>query len=395
LEQADERVLSLQQTIKKLQNDKMELEEMVELQDKNIQQRDREISRLNDLNIGAKNIDKVSQEYNTEMTRANMEKLNCQIDFLNQENQRLEREVKEKDQIINTSEKYKQDRMAMSQKFTELQKENKRLLGDISQMETVIQDLKDKIEDNFSVLAKRKLVPLADLTKERDRRIKIEDEMKSIETELRQYKRADEDIQHGLKTVELEKKKLNEKLEELVNENRKLQNTIDEKLHEVRQVAKERDILRSDSDYYKGRAKEMESNYERYKKMSEELSQEKNMTSGEYYNKLLVLENELSETKRENSEMAFELDRIKRQKIQYEQEVEELKETSFKFKNEFETNQATLNRINMLYETTLRDKQRLEKEVAVKEKELAERLKNATVDATNESVRIYPFHIIL
>lgn len=142
------------------------------------------------------NIDKLSQAYSAEVSQANIQKLNNQIDFLNRENQRLEDSVKEKEQIINTAEKYKQDRMAMGLKFTELQAENKRLMGDIHQMETVIGELKENIEENNSVIAKRKLVPLDDLNKERQKRDELQDRIREIETELRQYKRADEHSQH-------------------------------------------------------------------------------------------------------------------------------------------------------------------------------------------------------
>jgi len=386
LERADEKAATMISQIKNLEYNKAELEEMINLQNNKILSRDNEIARLNSMNVSAPNLDKISKDYSAEMSQSNIQKLNTQIDFLNKENQRLESEVKDKNQVINTSEKYKYDRMAMSKKYTEEQKENKRLTADINQMETVIQELKNKVEENSSVIAKRNLVPLADLTKERERRDELLEQIKSLETELRQYKRSDEHVQHTLTSAVTEKQTLNTRLEEMIDENRLLQNSIDEKLHEVRQITKERDILRSDSDFYKDRAKQMEANYERYKKMSEELSQEKNMTSGEYYSKLLNVENMLSEVKKENSEMAFELERTKRQKITYESELDELKETTFKFKNEFESNNTTLTRIKIMYDSTLKDKQRLEKELREKTKEMAERLQEVNMNSTNESV---------
>jgi len=169
LVKADERAAVLSSEIKKLKSIKAEMEEKFSLLNEKLEARDKEIFRLNQLYKGSQNLDIVAMEHTVETTKSSIQKLNNQIDFLNRENQRLETENKEKDQIINTAEKYKQERMTMGQKYVSLQNENKALTNDIKTMEGVINELKDKIEENSSVFAKRKLVPLSDLSKQKQR----------------------------------------------------------------------------------------------------------------------------------------------------------------------------------------------------------------------------------
>lgn len=388
LVKADERATVLSAEIRRIEGSKAELEQTLQLYKEKLETRDREISRLQTANKGGPNVDLISQAYSNEVTQANIQKLNNQIDFLNRENQRLESENKEKDAVINVADKYKHERVAMGQKYTELQRENKQLLSDINQMESVIKELKEKIDDQNSVVAKRNLIPMSDLTKEREKREKLEDRISELETELRQFKRADEHNQHCLTTAESDKKTLAKRMEEMLKENRQLHNTIDEKLQEIRHLTKEKDTYKSDSEFYKDKARQMESNYERYKKIAEEVGQEKEMTEEErikYHNKLMSVENELAEAKRQCSEINFELERTRRQKDHTESELEDLRQKTVKFKNDYENNTTTLNRIQMTNDSTLKqltyaekEKAMLEEQISKKTKELSQKDKEIT-----------------
>jgi len=163
------------------------------------------------------------------------------------------------------------------------------------------------------------------------------------------------------------------RFDEIIKENRDLNDEIDQIKMEARNVAKERDTFRSDSDYYKDRAKQMETNYDRYKKMLDDISQEKNMTDEErmkHQKRIISIEDELAVTRRENSELTFELERIKRQKEQINSELDEIKQKTTKFKNEYETNSTTLNRIQIINDSTQKRLDVVEKEKALLEDQI-------------------------
>ena len=376
LVKADERAIILNSEIKKLKENKSELEETLRLQNEKIQNRDKEISRLSLLCQGPQDIDKLNIEYNAENARSMIENLNKKIDFLNNENRRLEQENEEKDRVINVSEKYKLDRIKMSQKYTSLETQNKELKERLREHENTINDLNEKIEDHNSTLVKRKLVPLCDLTREREKRDELQEQLKKLEVEIRQYKRAEEEHRHYLSTIDLDKQTMNKRFEEIAQENRNLYDEIDTAKQEIRSMTKERDQFRSDSDYYKERAKQMETNYERYKKMADDISLERNVTEDErtkHQKKIISLEDQLSSCKRENSELTFELDRLKRQKDQINTELDSIKQKTNMFKNEYETNNTTLNRIQIINDSTQKRLEVVEKEKTLLEEQIRDK----------------------
>ena len=376
LEKADVKMAQMNSHIRQMENDKSELEEKNKLHRETIEAREREISRLNLLANDGSNIDTISQAYNNEMTKANIQKLNNQIDFLNKKNQELEKELKNKNEILNTSEKYKLDRIQMSEKYNNLKKENSSLMENIQTMEGVIQELKDKVEENSSIMAKKKYVPVADLTNEKNKRIKAEDQIRTLENEIRQYKRAEDISQDQVKKSESDIKTLNKRLEDVVKENLDLNSNLDDRMSEIRRLKNEKDQFKQDSEYYEGRYKQMENNYHTYKKMNEEVSQEKDLTEEErikFQNKLIKMESELDESQRHCTELRYELERMKKQKEFNETELEEYRTKATKFKNEAEGNTATLSRVQIQSETAQKQVEFIQREKRVIEEELEKR----------------------
>ena len=315
-------------------------------------------------------------EYNAENSRTMIENLNKKIDFLNNENRRLEQENEEKDKVINVSEKYKVDRIKMGQKYTSLETQNKNLKEQVHEHENTINDLKEKIEDHNSTLVKCKLVPLCDLTREREKRDELQEQLRKLEVEICQYKRSEEEHKHHLSTVDLDKQTMNKRFEELAKDNKNLYDEIDTAKQEIRSVTTKRDQFRSDADYYKDKAKQMESNYERYKKMVDDISVERNVTEDErtkHQKKIINLENQLSSAKRENSELSFEFERIKRQKDQISNELDEIKQKNNKFRNEYETNNTTLNRIQIINDSIQKRLEVIEKEKVLLEEQIKDK----------------------
>lgn len=380
LEKADEKITVMNSEMNQLKNMRSEFEDTIKLQKERLDTRDREIERLNSLHTAGSNIDHLNQAYNTELSRTNIEKLNNQIDFLNKQNQKMEEDLKSKNEILSTSEKYKADRIAMGKKYTDLIKDNKKLLEDIHAMENVIQELKDKVNENSSVMVKKKYVPLADLNGEKDKRVKAEDQMKKLENEIRQYKRADDFSQDQLKKVESEVRTLNKNLEDLIKENLDLNNRVDDHMNDIRRIKNEKEQSQQDTEYYQNKYKQMEQNYHQYKKMNIEVSQEKELTEeGRIKNqeKVINLENELSEALRLHSEVKYELERMKRQHEYNESELEEYRQRATNYKNQADNNSTTLNRVQIKSETALkqlevsgRERMYLQEEIDKKSKEI-------------------------
>jgi len=378
LEKADEKIAEMNYEINRLKNNKSEFEDTINLLRERLETRDKEIERLNFLHTEGSNIEHLSQAYNNELSKTNIQKLNNQIDFLNKQNQKLEEDLKSKNEILSTSEKYKADRIAMGKKYTDLQKENKKYLEDIHTMENVIQELKGKVDENNSVMIKKKYVPLADLNEEKNKRIKAEDQMRSMENEIRQYKRADDFSQDQLKKAESEARTLNKRLEDVVKENLDLNNRVDDLLNEIRRIKNEKEQSQQDTEYYQNKYKQMEQNYHQYKKMNIEVSQEKEFTEeGRLKNqeKVIALENELSEALRLHSEVKYELERVKRQQEYNETELEEYKQKAINYKNQLDTNTTTMNRVQIKNETAQKQLEICEKEKRYIEEEMDKKSK--------------------
>lgn len=356
-----------------MKNSKSELEEVIRLQTEELKTRDREIERLSKVYIEEPQINKLAQEYTLESANARIQKLNNQIDFLNKENQRLSKAITEKDEVISMSEKYKLDRMALSQKYSDCQKEKNGLENIIDNLEATIKDLQNKIEDNNEMMIRKQLVPISEVTKERQKRDELDDKIKQLESEIRQYKRADEEKNHLLNATDSDKKLMAKRFEDILRENKDLNDAVDQKLTELRQATKERDAYKSDADFFKERLKQVEANYEKYKRMVDEISQEKDITDDErtkHQKKVLNLEDELASTKREKTEIAFELERIKRQKDQATNELEDIKQKTVKFRNELNTNTSTLSRVQIMNESAQKKLDLVEKEKEFIEEEL-------------------------
>ena len=374
LEKSEQRISVLNGEIRKLKNNKSELEDMLRLQNEKLEARDREIQRLSKAHIEEPQVNKITQEYTLESANNRIQKLNSQIDFLNKENQRLNEMIEEKDEVIHTSEKFKLDRMTLSQKYSDLQKENKALQSTIEYFESTIKELQDKIEANNEMMIRKQLVPLSELSKERQKQDDLEDKIKQLENEIRQYRRADEEMKHLLDATDSDKKQMAKRFEDILTENKKLNDELDAKLSENRQITKDRDTYNSDAIFYKERYKQMEANYEKYKRMVEEISQEKEMNDDErtkHHRKVVNLEEELASTKREKSEISFELERIKRQKEQVTNELDEIKQKTLKFKNDLDNNSSTLNRVQILNESSQKRLELVEREKEFIEGELS------------------------
>ena len=373
MDKSEERIAILNAEIKKLKNSRSELEEVVRLQNEKIDTRDQEIQRLCKVYIEEPQINKLAQEYTLESANARIQKLNNQIDFLNKENQRLSQVIMEKDEVINTSERYKLERMALSQKYSDSQKEKNMLKNTIQDLESTIRDLQNKIDENNEMMIRKQLVPLSEVMKERQKRDELDDKIKQLETEVRQYRRTDEEKNHLLNATDSDKKLMAKRFEDILKENKELNDAVDQKLTELRQATKERDAFKSDSEFYKERQKQMEANYEKYKRMVDEISQEKEVTDDErskHQKKVLSLEDELASTKREKSEITFELERVKRQKDQATNELDDIKQKTVKFRNELDTNSSTLSRVQILNESSQKRLELIEKEKEFIEGEL-------------------------
>jgi chromosome segregation ATPase len=352
--EADEKIAGLRAEVRRIDNSKVELNDTIRLQIEKLEVRDREISRLNSIKNEGPNIDNMSHAYTNELSKASIQKLNNQIDFLNMQNQKLDSQLQEKIQVMDTAENFKKDKIALSQKCISFQSENIRLIDDIKTMENVIQELKDKVKESSSVMSKKNYVPLADLNTEKESKNQLKDDVIALESQIRQYKRADEINQDRINSSDSEVKTLTTRLDELILENRDQNSRLDEQLHEVKKVKHEREKAKDDAEFYKERAKQMEHNYETYKKMKEDIYQEKEVTEEErskYHNKLIKIENELSETRRTSSEVNYELERLKRQKELNDAELDDLRQNSAKFRNEADNNTATLSRVHIQNET--------------------------------------------
>ncbi|XP_014671302.1 PREDICTED: centrosomal protein of 135 kDa-like [Priapulus caudatus] len=95
LKVADTRIEELQTDVEKDKEDKANLEKLVDVLKKQVEKRDREVDRLNQLLKGGQPFDVVSAEAKSQGNEKLVQHLNLQLDFLQKENQELQQALKE------------------------------------------------------------------------------------------------------------------------------------------------------------------------------------------------------------------------------------------------------------------------------------------------------------
>ena len=260
----------LEAQMRKLMNTNLQLEGTIQFQNEQILVRDQEIQRLNKFHIQDSNINKITQEFTFESTNEITQNLKNQINQLAKENKCLLESIKEKDKIINISDKYKQDRMGFSQKYTKAIKDNKILRNKISELQSQIEELQTKpwssvgksIEESY---------PFCEFPKENLNLFELEEKVRQLEGEIRKHRRIEEELQYTIECNDSEKASLNNEHEIINQENKKLADSIDEKHHEIIQISKDNEKLREDIEIYKEKLKTMVENYDSLKLKYEQL----------------------------------------------------------------------------------------------------------------------------
>lgn len=90
---ADERVQIMTKELNMYKQYKEEADNRLKELESMIIERDREIDRLNNLYMGADNLDKMNIEFIEKDNLDTISKLNCQLDYINKENNRLQQTI--------------------------------------------------------------------------------------------------------------------------------------------------------------------------------------------------------------------------------------------------------------------------------------------------------------
>jgi chromosome segregation ATPase len=146
LREADERALKFRNDTKVAEQRSKDLQQRIEILEKQIQSRDLEIKRMGDNYFLSDNLEEIKVKYQSEHMQKTIDKLNLQIDFLNSRNHELEESHKfhetkcngktirilEKEiEKINLENKDKKTRVAqLERKITDYEKESKYVLQD-------------------------------------------------------------------------------------------------------------------------------------------------------------------------------------------------------------------------------------------------------------------------
>jgi centrosomal protein CEP135 len=236
---ADERVQIITKELSLYRQFKDEAEERIRELESMVQQRDREISRLNNLYMGADNLDKMNIDFIEKDNSETISKLNAQLDYINKENNKLHQvigdlRIKNKGNAGMYYENRKVvDRIeALKKKNDDLRRINEnseKVIQTLKERETDLSQklshkyiLKEKYEETLQIidLQQQDIVKLKKLVEVTENQRKIETHVKlaSQQEELDYEPEKEQVSQAEASKIKKEKEKLMKKNETLRNE---------------------------------------------------------------------------------------------------------------------------------------------------------------------------------
>jgi len=150
-------VASLQEELKKATLLRTNLEEQIRHLDVQVQNRDREIKRMQArLEVGEGNAEKISTEYALETNSKKIEKLNSNIDYLTKENMNLEDTVKNMKKELSRTEHLRTENSNLQLTIQELTRKNEDLRGTLKNTEKILEKSRESKNLAETEIADRK-----------------------------------------------------------------------------------------------------------------------------------------------------------------------------------------------------------------------------------------------
>ena len=288
--EADERVHVVTKELSLYKQFKDEAEQRIKELETMVNERDKEVSRLNVLYMGADNIDKMNIDFIEKENAETISKLNSQLDYINKENNRLHQTIS--------------DLRCKNKGNTGMYYENRKVVDRIEALKKKYDDLRHVSDSSEKVIQQ---------LKEREGQL-----VQALSEEYVQKEKYEEVLQ----TVEYQQQDI-EKLKKLIElfENQKKLET-----HAKLASQKEDLDLEPEKDQVSvGEAKKLKSEKERLLKKNEQLRNEVNAISGKYLGsqrKLELLHHEYKTLQGKISELEKANDTLKQGLAHKDKEIE-------------------------------------------------------------------------
>ena len=179
LRKSDEMLQSIRNDLRQVTLEKESLEDQLIQSQRQVETRDSEIQRLNNLYEGGQNLGQLNIEHVSRTNHETLQKLQDQADFVNRENKRLEGELARAKTELTQVDKFIKDRKNMSLNLMASEDKNKLLQAQIKQMDAVVRELKAEKSENADPNVGPRMVLASDLEKEQrdssDLKAKVEE----------------------------------------------------------------------------------------------------------------------------------------------------------------------------------------------------------------------------
>lgn len=365
LRKADERNAQLSQEMRVLESEINKCQNSERFMQSQIESREAEINRLSTLYEGGQNMSQLQVNHVTETNKQTLTKLQSQMDFINRENHRLEKELADSKTEIQQVDQFIKDRKNMSANIISVDNKNKLLLAEMKQLQQTLRDTEQKSEENEHPNEGARLVDAFELEAEQRRSSNLIGQIDQLNSKITSLEIQIKDNNHVQSAYNSDRKAYGDVTKELKDTNTTLMES-EKKLESRLQLAEsERDNARSDVSYYKERLEALQSNFEANKNIMSRLNDEKTHEESSQHNlreQIKTLEEQLSNANRDNRDLKYEAEKVKNQMGSYDDQYDELKKETIKVRTSNQSSEQQINRLQM-------DKIALEKSIEVMQEE--------------------------
>jgi chromosome segregation ATPase len=330
---ADERAQKFRDEIQRLQEDKKEMENKLLFLERQIQNRDNEIRRVQNTYLNTDNIEELKVRYQTDNMKLTVEKLNSQIDFLNRENHKLQDVVDFHNARCKEDEVRKLDR-----EIIQLKKDKEALNRKIEMFEKNSNYSSQIKKDNPNQIQTNKL--------ESDQILfsKLKEEISHLKKDLEKSREAfiklTEDYTNLNSNFNTERLALMKTIDQLKEESIIQSNQILELENSKNSLIKQNESILTELNLIKGREFILNKDFENKADNTSKIVKEYNDLNNEYKNltkKITDLQDKNVQLIKENKELCLEKEQLISNRGNIERNSSMREEEINKYKTQFES----------------------------------------------------------
>jgi chromosome segregation ATPase len=332
---ADERAQKFRDEIRRLEEEKKEMDNKILFLERQIQNRDIEIRRVQNTYLNTDNIEELKIRYQTDNMKLTVEKLNSQIDFLNKENHKLQETVSfhnsrcKEDEVRKLDREViqlKKDKEALNRKLEMVEKNSNYGSGIQIKKENPNQPSRLESEQNQSLISKLK-EEISNLNKELDKSRGV-------------FIKLSEDHKNLTSNFNTERLALMKTIDQLKDENISHSHQIEELENAKDSLLKQNESILTELNLLKGREFILNKDFENKADNASKIVKEYNDLNNEYKNltrKLTELQDRNIQLVKENKELSLEKEHLISNRGNIERTSNIKEEEINKYKTQFES----------------------------------------------------------